>query len=237
MTQKCLVAQLSVLAPIAVQRVFGALLQEFTLDRAVRVRTDFDMNRDIARRLTAGEAVDIAMTLPDYVADLIAAGLVHADTHAPFGRVPLALARSGMPPAGMVNDETSVVAMLETAQSIAYADGSISGDLFLGALELLGLRDKLAGRLRPMPTGEPLLSAAAGHSDLAVAPMSTVAAAAGVREWAAFPSHLGTDIEMSMVVTSQAKDVAQARKVIGYLAHPRNDWLLSDAGLMRFRLR
>ena len=223
------------LAPVALHAVVTALVADFSDASGVSVETEVGLNPEIPRRIAEGAAFDVAITNPGYVVDLVDAGLADGPSHRAFGRVPLALAVAGE--TGDAGRRPSEVAdLLLSAETIAYTGAGTSGRIFREMADRLGVLARIEARLRPMEAGAPIRAVAAGHTALAVAPLTVVQATAGVRAAAICPSGMGTDIEMSVFLSRDAAHRADAGKLLSFLTDAGRDESLSRAGVERFTL-
>jgi ABC-type molybdate transport system substrate-binding protein len=226
---------LALLAPVAVKAALQDLVALHEQARAVQIATSYVLNPEVARRIMAGEAYDIAITNPHYVPDLIAAGRASADSHRPFGRVPLALvAQAGGPHTDLVATEAEIADMLRAAPSVAYTGEGTSGRIFLDMARRLGVLDGIAPRLHPLGAGEPVRAVATGSIAFAAAPLTTALATPGVVPVAICPSSLGADIDMSVFLNPDVADDDTVQAVLQHLTDPGLDGFLSVRGVRRF---
>ena len=206
------------------------------MEAAARVSVTqlIDLNPAIPERISAGEAYDIGLTNPRYAKALIAAG--HADdaSHRAFGRVPLAVGRKSGPGGAISKDVEGIKALLGGAESIAYTGAGTSGRTYLNAMEWLGLKNAVITKSRAMGGGEPVASVAAGETELAVAPLTTVLSTPGVVPAAVFPEKLGTHIEMSVFLSTTPQ--TGAATALAFLTASELDDELAAAGVLRFQL-
>ncbi|PWJ11467.1 substrate-binding domain-containing protein [Jannaschia seohaensis] len=210
------------LAPLALRDLLGGLLPDLPL----AVETEIVLNPEVPRRAAAGHPFDVAILNPWYVPELVAAGHLAADGVVALGRIPLAV---GVRAGASVTDELET--LLTEAETIAYTGAGTSGATFLGALDRIGLRTVLADRLRPLPAGGPVRAVAAGEVSLAIAPLTTLAAAPGVVTAAVFPEGLGTDIPQSLAFAPAARPGAV--RLRDALMDPARDAEMAAAGLYR----
>ncbi len=225
--------RLKLIAPIALRSVMGTLVAEFARAHDHVVDATFDLNPAIPKRLLAGDDFAVGITNPWYVSDMIAAGAVVCESHQPFGRVPLAI---GARNTGKTAIDQDIPALLTRAASIAYTAEGTSGGIFLSIAGHLGIRDALSPALRPMAAGEPVAGLVAGQVELAIAPLTVIAATKGIQPIAIFPPSLGGDIEMSVFICAGNQDNQPATDFIQFLSDAGRDALLSANGIFRFEL-
>ncbi len=227
--------RLTLLCPVAVGAQLVALAKAFARAGGPGVATEFDLNPNIPKRILAGEDFDVGVTNPWYVGALIDSGKVDAASHAPFGRVPLAIGRLGAAGAEPVRSPGEIRALLLAAESIAYTAEGTSGTTFIAVAERLNIWQEIAPRTRPMGAGQPVSAAASGEVELAVAPLTRVIATGGLAPAAVFPPELEADIDMSMFIASGAADRDLARRLADFLADSAQDDYLASTGVSRFR--
>ena len=193
-----------------------------------------DLNPTIAKRIAAGEAFDVGLTNPPYVEELIATGRVDGASHRPFGRVPLAVGRRAGTGGAVATTAAEIAALLRGARSIGYTGAGTSGQTYLKAMERLGLSDAVAAVSLPMGAGEPVASVAAGETELAVAPLTSILSSPGIVPAAVFADALGAHIDISVFLSpSPGRGAAW---VLAYLTAAELDAELAAAGVMRFEL-
>jgi len=226
---------MALIGPVALKGVLPTLVEEYRRASGVAVETEILLNPEVPVRSLGGAHFDLAITNPWYVPDLVASGHAEGSSHAAFGRVPLALAA-----AGATDDPASspgaIAALLLDAETIAFTGTGTSGRIFHEMTDRLGVRAQIAGRLKPMGTGEPICAVADGRCGLAVAPLTVVRATSGVRAVAICPPEMGTDIEMSIFLARPSSDSPAARDFLSFLCDPAWDPWLERAGVERFTL-
>lgn len=226
---------LTFLSAVAVHAEIEELLPRFRQRHRIEVDVNYDVNPAVARRVLDGEGCDVGLTNPWYVDEMISRGIIVADTHVPFGRVPLTIGAAGPEPEHIESSDQGLRRLLSKADSIAYTSIGTSGKTFLRAIEMMGLQDQLRDRLRPMGAGEPPVAAAKGEVQYAIAPLSRIIAAPGVVPVATFPPELGLDIDMSMFVHRDSRH-EMARPLIQFLSAPEQDAYLRSRGVYRYEL-
>jgi Bacterial extracellular solute-binding protein len=223
---------LRIFVPEAIHALIGRLALRLESASAQVLIQIVDLNPAIAKRIAAGEAFDIGLTNPQYVEALVAAGHVDGATHRPFGRVPLAIGCKAGTEGPVLTDPAEIAALLRGSQSIGYTAAGTSGRTYLDVMARLGLTDSVASKGRPMGAGEPVASVAAGQTELAVGPLTSILSRPGVVPAAIFPEALGTNIDMSVFLSPSAG--AGAVDVLEMLTGAAIDDELAAAGVVRF---
>jgi hypothetical protein len=223
---------LRIFVPLAIRAVFAQLAPRLEAAAGRALTPIFDLNPAIPKRILAGEAYDIGLTNPPYVDALVAAGRADSASQRPFGRIPLAIGRRAGVEAPVVTDAAGIAALLRGAESIAYTGEGTSGRTYLDAMARLGLSDAVAPKGRPMGAGGPVAAVAAGETELAVQPLTTIMASPGVVPAAIFPAAAGAQIDISVFLSTLR--AAGAAEVLDVLTGTELDTELAAAGVIRF---
>jgi hypothetical protein len=226
--------QLLIFVPAAIRAVMNRLACRMEAAADASIVQCVDLNPAIPKRIASGEAYDIGMTNPPYVNALIASGHADGSKHLPFGRVPLAIGRKAGMEGPVRLDTVGIADTLRSAESIAYTGAGTSGRIFLEVAERLGVADAISSRSQAMFGGVPVKSVAAGEVEIAIAPLTTVLATPGIVPAAIFPEELGTHIDMSVFLSTSARQGAD--RVIAFLTASELDEELAEAGISRFEL-
>lgn len=225
---------LRIFVPVAIRASINGLVPRIEAAAGLSVEQVIDLNPVIRERISAGEAYDIGMTNPYYAKALIAAGQAGAASHRAFGRVPLAVGRKAGADGAIRQDLQAIQALLRESESIAYTGSGTSGRTYLGVVERLGLSAAILPKSRAMGGGEPVASVAAGETELAVAPLTTIHATPGVIPAAVFPEGLGTHIDISVFLSAEPR--SGAATALDFLTASELDDELAAAGILRFEM-
>ncbi len=226
---------LRIFVPVAIRAIFERLAPRLEAAAGRALAPAFDLNPAIPERILAGEAYDIGLTNPPYVDALVAAGRADGASQRPFGRIPLAIGRRAGVEAPVLTDEAEIAALLRGAESIAYTGDGTSGRTYLDAMARLGLSEAAAPKSRPMGAGGPVASVAAGETELAVGPLTTIMSSRGLVPAAIFPAAAGTQIDIAVFLSTSC--AAGAADVLDVLAGTELDTELAAAGVMRLDRR
>lgn len=226
---------LNVFSAVAIHAEMEELLPRFARQSGIPAVVKYDVNPAVAKRVIAGETFDVGLTNPWYFDEMVSKGGVLPDIHVPFGRVPLTFGGAGEAPLTPATSLDAVRDLLLRAETVAYTSTGTSGKTFLKSLEIIGIRDAIQDRLRPMGAGEPVIAAARGDVQYAVSPLARIIAAPGIQPVGIFPSELGLDIDVSMFVHRHC-DLDRASLLIAFLSDPEHDAYLREHGVYRFEL-
>jgi molybdate transport system substrate-binding protein len=228
--------RLTFITAVAVHAEIEDLIPQFKRRHGIEVDVNYDVNPAVAKRVMEGEDFDVGLTNPWYVEEMISTGRVIPDVHVPFGRVPLTIGAAVPEPEKIASSHEAVREILSNADSIAYTSIGTSGKTFLRAIEMMGLKDELHDRLRPMGAGEPPIAAAKGEVQYAISPLSRILAAPGIVPIANFPPELGLNIDMSMFIHKDCRRREPALQLIQFLSAPERDPYLRSHGVYRYEL-
>ena len=138
--------ELRVLSSVGIQAVLEELVPEFERSTGHEVTLVFDLASALKTKIEGGEAFDVAILTPPLLDDLIAKGLITAETRAVLARVGLGLMiRAGAPKP----DVSSVDAFKRTlldANSLTYAPAGASGVAFVAIADRLGIAAEVAAK-------------------------------------------------------------------------------------------
>jgi molybdate transport system substrate-binding protein len=176
---------------------------------------------DAAKRVQAGEALDVVILAADAIDKLIAGGSVLAGSRIDLVRSPVAIAvREGELPPDVSNEDALRCAVLAASRP-GYSTGP-SGTALLGLFARWGIADQLRERLVQAPAGVPVAQLLAeGKVDLGFQQLSEMLAAPGIRVIGGMPP--GTEI-VTIFSGGVCAASAQSEAVWTLL-----DWLKSSA--------
>ncbi|WP_137703343.1 substrate-binding domain-containing protein [Marimonas lutisalis] len=227
-------SELRIFVPIAIRATINSLIPRLETASGLSVTQLIDLNPAIPERISAGEAYDIGLTNSSYAKALISAGHADGASHHSFGRVPLAVGRKAGTENRISKDLKGIKALFHEAESIAYTGAGTSGRTYVEVMEQLGLTNAIVPKSQAMGGGEPVASVAAGETELAVAPLTTVLATPGIVPAAIFPEELGANIDMSIFLSTTPQ--TGAATALAFLTADELNDELAAAGILRFEL-
>lgn len=175
---------------------------------------------DAAKRVQAGEALDVVVLAADAIDKLIAGGSVLAGSRIDLVRSPVAIAvRSGSPRPD-ISSETALRASVLAARSLGYSTGP-SGTALLALFERWGIADELRARIVQAPPGVPVGKLVAdGVVELGFQQLSEMLSQTGIEVIGAMPP--GTEIvtTFSGGICAASTQVEAARTLLAWLQSP-----------------
>ena len=226
-----MIAPLSGISSMATRVLLAELSAAYTAAHGLEIRFESIGGVDAARRVEAGEAVDLVVLAADAMARLAAAGRLRAGSLRPIADSPMYVAapegqaRPGVDSAGALRQ-----ALLD-ARAIGYSTGP-SGQALLALLTDWGLKDVLAARLRQSPAGVPVATMVAqGDVDLGFQQLSELQGHPGVTLLGPMPPGLEIVTRFTAAVAAASGEPTTAQRVVDDFASPRHDALRRRLGL------
>jgi len=228
-------ARLNVLISGGFTGAYERLLPEFKRASGITVVTGSGASQGagpqtIAAQLARGVPADVVILSREGLTELIAAQRIAAGTDVDLARVPLGVAapaQAATPDVGTVERFKQTVLKAKCVAIPASTSG-----IWLTS-ELFPRLSIATANIRTMPRGSDATAAvAAGRADLAVLPVSEIIPAIGV----AFAGSLAPEIQFvqtfSAAAVAGSAAMADAKRLIEYLASPRAAPAISASGMV-----
>ena len=189
----------------------------------VEVAGSFGAVGAMLEKFLAGEACDVVILTQAQIAILAAKGAIVPGTQGDLGAAPTALAvRAGEAKPDAHNEESLRAALL-AADAIYFPDPAkaTAGIHFAKVLDLLGIRDAVASRVKNFPNGTTAMKAMgeAGGHPIGCTQATEILAVPSVRLVAPLPNgfDLATVYSAAVSATTPSRDDAEAfvRKLVG----------------------
>lgn len=191
----------------------------------------FEVNPAVARRITQGEAFDVAIVNPPVLDALIIAGKILAASRTDIGRAGIGMGiRVGMPKPDIASVAAFKHVLLE-ATSVAFPGEGASGRYFVDLVDRLGLTAQMQAKLRPMPAEDTVEVVARGEADFVVVVASRIAGVPGVDLVGPIPAALQTRIGFAAGVSVAARAPDVAADLVRFLAAPAARPILEAFGI------
>ena len=224
-----------VLSSVGIKAVVEELGPNFENASANDVTTTFGLASALKTRIEGGERFDVAILTPALLDELIAKGLVAADSRTVVARVGLGLMIKAGAPKPQVGTVDDFKRTLLAARSVTYASSGASGVAFLKILDDLGIAAEVKAKAKPAASGDEVnANVLGGASDLAVLPISEILPVAGAELGAVFPDGVQTYVLMAAGVSTGARGSAP-KDFVAFLAEPSNDGVVRAKGMERAR--
>lgn len=226
-----MIAPLTGLSSMATRALLVELSAAYTAAHGLEVRFESIGGVDAARRVEAGEDLDLVVLADDAMRRLLAAGRLRPGSLRPIADSPMCIAApEGHAPA-TVDTADALRAALRSARAIGYSTGP-SGQALLKLLEDWGLRESLGDRLRQSPAGVPVARMVARRDvDLGFQQLSELQGHAGVAVLGPMPPGLEIVTRFTAGVAATSGEPATAQRVADDFAAAAHDALRRRLGL------
>lgn len=227
--------EILVLSSVGIKTVVEELEPSFEKASTHDVTAAFGLASALKTRIEGGERFDVAILTPALLDELIAKGLVAADSRTVIARVGLGLMIKAGAPKPQVATLDEFKRTLLAARSVTYASSGASGVAFLKILDDLGIAAEVRAKAKPAASGDEVnANVLGGASDLAVLPISEILPVAGAELGAVFPDAVQVYVPMAAGVSTKARGSAP-KDFVAFLAAPSNDGVVRAKGMERVR--
>lgn len=180
-----------------------------------KVVATFGSNDDLERRIKAGESFDVLLIgTPtfDVLGDRIA-----REPRAIVGRAGLGVAvRAGTPKPDISSADALKRALLG-ANSVSYVGDGLSGVLFIGLLNRLGIAEPMKPKLKPTGVANVAKAVASGEADLVVHVIPGILPERGVELVGSVPAEIQSYIDLTAGLNAAAKEPEAGKALITFL--------------------
>ncbi|MDH0865789.1 substrate-binding domain-containing protein [Mitsuaria sp. GD03876] len=226
-----MIAPLAGISSMATRALLAALSAAHTAAHGLEIRFESIGGVDAARRVEAGEDLDLVVLAEDAMQRLLAAGRLRPGSLRAIADSPMVVAAPGGRTAPAVDTAEALRAALLGAGAIGYSTGP-SGQALLKLLDGWGLRERLGDRLRQSPAGVPVATMLAqGEVDLGFQQLSELQGQAGVAVLGPMPPGLEIVTRFTAGVATTSGEPATAQRVVDDFASPAHDALRRRLGL------
>lgn len=226
-----MIAPLSGISSMATRVLLAELSAAYTAAHGLEIRFESIGGVDAARRVEAGEAVDLVVLAADAMARLAAAGRLRAGSLRPIADSPMYVAAPAGQARPAVDSADALRQALLDARAIGYSTGP-SGQALLALLADWGLKEALAARLRQSPAGVPVATMVAqGDVDLGFQQLSELQGHPGVTLLGPMPPGLEIVTRFTAAVAANSGEPATAQRVVDDFASAHHDALRRRLGL------
>jgi molybdate transport system substrate-binding protein len=213
---------ISILSGGAAQALVRALKPTFRQDTGHGIEGSFGAVGAMFAKLAEGAQPDVVILTAAIVAELVAGGIVMADSVADLGDVGTAIAVRDGDPVPDVGDAAALREALLSADAIYFPDPKLAtaGIHFAGVLDKLGIAAMVAERLRTHPNGASAMAALASAPEahpIGCTQVTEIKAVSGVALVAELPPGLSLATRYTAGVVARATHPAQARELVKLL--------------------
>jgi molybdate transport system substrate-binding protein len=214
-------AEIRVLTAGAMRAVIGTMVPDFEKATGHKIVMANDTAGGVAKRITDGEAFDLAVTTPRFIDELMGQGKLAAGSRTDLAKVGMGVAIKE----GAVKPDIGTVdafkRTLVAAKSVGYVDpksGATSGIYFDKLLERLGIADVVRPKARLRSGGYVAEWVASGEVEIAVHQISEIVPVKGVTLAGPLPAEVQLYTVYSAGLVAAAKEPAAARALLAHLS-------------------
>jgi molybdate transport system substrate-binding protein len=220
-----------VLSTLALKGAAGRLAGQYQAAGGARIDADFAPTLALLDRLRAGEPADVVILTREGLEELAAEGQVASESCVELARSYVGIAVKGGSSRPDITSETALRKALLAARAVAYSQAGASGIYFAKLIERMGIAADVNARAVVTQgfTAERLIS---GEADLAVQQISELKQIAGVDIVGPIPLELQTAAVFSAGRMASTTKVAQADRLLKFLASPDVVPVLRETGLV-----
>jgi molybdate transport system substrate-binding protein len=225
---QCNLRALTSMAPRDV--VLGAV-NLYQADRAARIEVQSAGGVDVARRVVAGEAVDIVVLAGEAIDKLIAAGKLIAAERTALMESEIAIGVQAGTKHPDVADEQALKTLLLEAESVSYSTGP-SGQYLERLFERWGIHERLRERIVIPSPGVPVAQLiATGKVALGFQQLSELIAVPGVEVAGLLPATVQQVTTFCAGISTNCENVEEARSFVRFAASEALDQIKRRHGM------
>lgn len=211
---------ITMISSMATREVLAELAEQFSQATSYAVAGESAGGVDVARRVQAGEAVDVVVLAANAIDQLIADGRLLVGSRVDLVKSGIAMAvRAGAPAPGIAS-ENAVRAAVLAARTLAYSTGP-SGVYLVKLFERWGILDTIQARIVQAPPGVPVGSLVAkGEVELGFQQMSELMHLPGITVLGPLPAEIQSITTFSAGIATVSPRPDAARALVDFLSSP-----------------
>jgi len=222
---------IKLLSSMATREVLFELTAQYQRATACPVATEAVGGVDVAKRVQAGEAVDVVVLSSGVIDKLIGEGKLRAGSRVDLARSGVAVAVAKGAPRPAIDSEAAVRRAVLEAKSLSYSTGP-SGVYLEKLFERWGVLGQIRPRIVVAPPGVPVGSLVAdGRAQLGFQQLSELKSLAGIDVLGPLPPEIQTITVFSGAIGTASRDADAARALLMYLAAPATAGVKQRHGL------
>jgi molybdate transport system substrate-binding protein len=220
-----------VLSTLALRGAVRHLAERYQGTGGARIDADYAPTLALLQRLRGGEGADLVILTREGLDELTGERIVVANSRVDLARSFVGIAVKAGAAHPDIATEPALRATLLAARSVAYSRIGASGILFAQLIERMAIAADINARARIIPSGFTAEQLVSDEADLAVQQISELKQVAGVEVVGPIPHHLQTPAVFSAGRVAASQRMAQADRLLNYLASPEVVPLLRESGL------
>lgn len=206
--------------------------EAFRRDSGHQVEFVFDLSPVIHKKVTDGEAADVLIIPPNFVAELIKSGKVVSGEHPIIGRLGIGLFARADAPARDISTVEAFRQVLLNADTLLF-NTVASGDQFAMVLERLKIAEAVKAKVIRLPPGPAFIEriVQGKGNDIGVLPILLINANKNLRLIGPLPPELQRHIVYAAAPMSNATSPQAAKAFIAFLVSPAAKALFAANGV------
>jgi molybdate transport system substrate-binding protein len=224
-------APLKLLSSMATRELLNDLLAQYERSSGQRVTAEAAGGVDVAKRVRAGEAVDVVVLSSTAIDSLIAAGSLLPDSRVDLVRsgVAIAVREGALQPD--VGSEEGVKRAVLNAKTLSYSTGP-SGVYLEKLFERWGILEQIRSRIVVPPPGKPVGSLVAdGTVELGFQQLSELMTLPGIKVIGPLPPEIQTITLFSGGISPGCAAPELGRALLEYMASPATASVKQQCGM------
>lgn len=211
---------LELISSMATREILSELAARYAAEYSQDIVTEAAGGVDVAKRVQAGEAVDIVVLANNAINKLITDGKLLAHSRVDLVKSGVAVAiRKGAPKVDVGNEEAVKRAVLNV-KTLSYSTGP-SGVYLEQLFERWGILQDIKSKIVVPPPGVPVGSLVAkGDSELGFQQLSELMNLPGIEVLGPLPAEIQTITVFSGGISATCQTPDAARRVLEYMASP-----------------
>lgn len=211
---------LKLLSSMATRELLNELAAQYERSTGQPVMAEAAGGVDVAKRVRAGESVDIVVLASAAIDSLIAAGSLLPDSRVDLVKSGVAIAVREGAPQPDVGSEEAVKRAVSGAKTLSYSTGP-SGVYLEKLFERWGILQDIRSRIVVPPPGVPVGSLVAnGSVELGFQQLSELMTLPGIKVIGPLPPEIQTITVFSGGISSGCERAESGRALLSYMASP-----------------
>jgi molybdate transport system substrate-binding protein len=205
---------------MATRDVLGELAAAYQRSTSQEVEAEAAGGVDVAKRVRAGEAVDVVVLASDVIDKLIAEGKLIAGSRVDLVQSGVAIAVCAGAPKPDIATEEALKSAVRSAKTLSYSTGP-SGVYLEKMFARWGILEDIRARIVVPPPGVPVASlGASGAAELGFQQLSELMNRPGIEVIGALPAAVQSVTIFSGGISTTCAQVEAARALLRYMASP-----------------
>jgi len=224
-------ATLKLLSSMAPREVLAATIAAYQKTHALSIEAYAAGGVEVARRIAAGERVDIVVLSNDAIDKLVEAGQLSAAGRSDLMTSEIAVAVAAGASHPDLNDEPAVKAAVLAAASLSYSTGP-SGRYLEKLFDRWGVLDSIRPRIVVPPPGVPVASlVASAQVQRGFQQLSELLGVSGIDVVGTLPAQIRHVTTFTAALSPACADVAIAREFLTFAASAQLNALKQQYGM------